>query len=108
MLNYVAKDLAGDEPYYAHWATLLGLVSYQPYEVAIVGQQALDRSKQMRAGYLPTSLFMGGDIENLPLLENKKVEGRTMIYVCRNKTCKMPVENAENAMQQLIVRAGHL
>jgi len=53
--------------------------------------------------YLPTSIFMGGEKENLPLLENKSVEGRTMIYVCRNKTCKVPEEDVGRALAQLAI-----
>ena len=48
------------------------------------------------------SLFLGSkDTENLPLLEGKKIPGKTFIYVCKNKTCKLPVEEAAKAMDQL-------
>ena len=51
--------------------------------------------------YLPTSIILGGDEENLPLLENKKAEGKTLIYVCRDRVCKFPVEKVSEALQQL-------
>jgi uncharacterized protein YyaL (SSP411 family) len=45
---------------------------------------------------------MGGEQEgNLSLLQSKLVNGRTMIYVCQNKTCLAPVENAEAALGQV-------
>ena len=47
---------------------------------------------------------MGGEEENLPLLENKGVSDGTMIYVCRNKTCKLPQMDVALAMKQLVVR----
>lgn len=47
---------------------------------------------------MPTSIFMGGQNENLPLLKSKRVEGETLIYVCQNKSCKYPVSNTEKAI----------
>jgi uncharacterized protein YyaL (SSP411 family) len=101
MLNKVAALSTTGGPYYANWASLIGLVTYQPYEVAIVGRDALAKGKQMLSNYLPTALFMGGSEENLPLLENKGVNGRTIIYVCRNRVCKVPEEDVGRAMMQL-------
>jgi hypothetical protein len=101
MLNHVAKDLSTGGPYYANWGMLMGLMAYKPFEVAIMGSKAIEKNKELQTRYLPTSLFMGGEEENLPLLENKLVEGETMIYVCRNKVCKMPVSEADQALKQL-------
>ena len=108
MLRYVTNELTGDQPFYANWANLLGRVTYQPYEVAVVGDDALAKLKELQVHYLPTTIFMGGSEEDLPLLKNKQVDQRTIIYVCRNKTCKMPEEDVGRAMQQLTIRAVHL
>jgi uncharacterized protein YyaL (SSP411 family) len=35
------------------------------------------------------------------LLQNKFREGKTMIYVCQNKVCKLPVETVGRAMDQI-------
>jgi uncharacterized protein YyaL (SSP411 family) len=69
-----------------------------------MGNQSLEMSREMQGYYLPTTFFMGGDKENLPLLKNKGVTNGTMIYVCRNKTCKLPEKEVRLAMKQLIVR----
>ena len=79
----------------------MGLTTSGPYEVAVMGKEALIKSNAIRKNYYPTALFMGGDKENLPLLENKYAEGRTIIYVCRNKVCKLPEEEVEKAIKQL-------
>ena len=88
-------------PYYANWARLMGLVTFEPYEVAIMGDGAARVAQQMKANYLPTALFMGGAKENLPLLESKYVKGETIIYVCRNKVCKLPVKGIDKALEQM-------
>jgi uncharacterized protein YyaL (SSP411 family) len=87
--------------YFANWAQLLGLNTFKPFEVAVVGEHAAQKNIQLQKHYLPDAIFMGGMKENLPLLENKYVEGQTVIYVCRNRTCKLPVRNVESAIQQL-------
>ena len=101
MLNQVANDITKNGPYYANWASLMGMFTFQPVEVAIMGEEALDKSFSLHQRYLPMAIFMGGDKEDLPLLENKLVKGKTIIYVCQNKTCKLPVEKVDQAVQQL-------
>ncbi len=101
MLNQIASVMGKNAPYYANWASLMGLIAYQPFEIALMGADAVEKAKQMQQHYLPTAIFMGGEKENLPLLESKYVKGKTIIYVCRNKTCKLPVDDVNKAMEQL-------
>ena len=98
MVNHVVPEIATAGPYYSNWGSLLGLITFKPYEVAVVGTGALEKSRKMQQHYLPTAMYMGGEKENLPLLENKLVGQRTMIYVCRNKTCKTPEEDVSRAI----------
>ena len=73
-----------------------------PYEIAIVGNEWREKLSEFHKHYLPDALFMGGATEGqLPLLQNKLVDGKTMIYVCENKTCKRPVETVAAAMGQV-------
>ncbi|MDP2723796.1 MAG: thioredoxin domain-containing protein [Bacteroidales bacterium] len=101
MLNQVLDEVKRSGPWYANWAVLMGLQSYEPFEVAIMGKDAVAKSHEMQFNYLPTCLFMGGDKENLPLLTKKLVEDSTIIYVCRNHTCKLPVEKISAALEQI-------
>jgi uncharacterized protein YyaL (SSP411 family) len=106
MLKSIHVNLTTGGPYYARWAGLMGMMTYKPYQVAIVGENALEKSIMMQRSYLPTAIFMGGREENLPLLENKLVSNRTMIYVCRNRICKSPEENTEEAIKQMRANAA--
>ena len=88
--------------FYASWCFLAGWFSHGINEVAIVGSETINKNLELQKAYLPMSLFLGStDTENLPLLEGKKIPGKTFIYVCKNKTCKLPVEEAAKAMDQL-------
>lgn len=101
MLAQVREKLAQNGPYYANWARLYGKLAYRPFEVAVLGDEAPAKAQAMQNEYLPTALFMGGNAENLPLLQNKLVPGKTRIYVCQNRVCEMPVEEASRALQLL-------
>ncbi len=102
MLNQAMKNLEGGQHlFYANWYRLAGLSSYHPYEVAVVGEKASATSLELQQDYHPLAFYFGGKEENLPLLENKYVEGRTVIYVCRNRVCKQPVEEVSEALKQL-------
>ncbi len=101
MLTQVTTDITKNGPYYANWASLMGMIAYEPYEVAIMGKGAIEKAMQMQRNYLPNVMFMGGIEENLPLLENKNVKEETIIYVCRNKVCKAPVKDIRSAMNQI-------
>jgi uncharacterized protein YyaL (SSP411 family) len=98
MLTRVGSEIPDGGPYYANWDLLLGLHISEPYEIAIMGDDALLKNIQMQQHYLPTSIFMGGNEENLPLLEMKKVTGVTRIYICQNKNCKLPVDDLQKAL----------
>ena len=77
------------------------MMTYAPFEIAVVGNDAQHKARRMQVAYHPTAIFMGGMTEDLPLLKNKLVNGRTLIYVCRNKTCRAPQENIEQAFAEL-------
>ncbi|MEA1784750.1 thioredoxin domain-containing protein [Arenibacter sp. GZD96] len=101
MLNQVQKDMVNQGGYYANWGLLMGLMAHTANEVAVMGNDALPVALELQKKYLPTSLFMGGSEENLPLLEYKLAPEETMIYVCQNKICKLPVREVSKALQQL-------
>jgi uncharacterized protein YyaL (SSP411 family) len=102
MLINVQKNLYQNIFSYSNWA-LLGIHFIKPiYEVAIVGPEWNDMMKTLENNYLPDAIFLGGKNEGtLSLLENKLVSGQTTIYVCVEKTCKIPVKNSEEALKQL-------
>ncbi|MFA5419151.1 MAG: thioredoxin domain-containing protein, partial [Bacteroidales bacterium] len=101
ILPQVLDEVKDSGPWYANWAFLIGLQSYGLFEVAIIGKDAVAKSHEMQLNYLPTCLFMGGDHENLPLLTEQQVTDRTLIYVCRNYTCTLPVEEIGVALKQI-------
>ncbi|MCI5082777.1 MAG: thioredoxin domain-containing protein [Saprospiraceae bacterium] len=93
---------SGRPPFYSNWCQLYLTLSYTPYEVAIVGPEFEARRAKMQARYLPDVIFLGGATEgSLALLKDKMVEGETIIYVCQNKVCRLPVSAVNDAYSLL-------
>ena len=102
MLNNVKPEMDSYASGYANYATLM-LKQVSPYyEIAIVGEDAHDKTMEMNTRYNPNTLFIGSFKEsNLELLEGKYVEGTTMIYVCENKVCQLPTTEIKQALKQI-------
>lgn len=92
----------GQPSFYSNWCQLMLSFVQPPYEVAIVGDAYKEKLREIQQTYLPDAIFLGasGDDE-LPLLKNRFVEGQTLIYVCRNKICKIPVDDPVKALTML-------
>ena len=99
MLQIVKDDLAKSGPYYANWGRLMGMYTHSLHEVAVMGKNAGDKIHELQTVYLPDVIYLGGNEENLPLLEDKLQKGKTMIYVCVDKSCKMPTEEVVQALK---------
>ena len=104
LLNMQANVL-GYPSYYANWAILMDHFNDDPFEVAIAGDKAAELKHQFEQHFLPNAIFMGSNKEStLPLLAGKHKKGETLIYVCQNKTCGLPVKTVEQALQQMGIK----
>lgn len=100
MANMWTSIEAVQQPsFYSNWLQLL-LEKVRPsYEIAITGDDAINKAHKMMETYHPNVIYLGTQQESqLPLLLNKYVPDQTMIYVCQNKVCKLPVQEVENAL----------
>lgn len=87
---------------YANWGIAFMQHLYEPYEVAVVGENYESIRREISTSYLPNMFLLGGRQEGrLELLQNKLIEGKTYIYVCQKKVCKRPVQEVEEALEVL-------
>jgi len=99
MLHNINPEIASYPSGFSNWLDLMLNYTNNYYEVAIVGDKALDKIQELNQSYIPNKLIVGSTNDNtLPLLENRYVEGETYIYVCVNKACKLPVKEVEKAL----------
>jgi hypothetical protein len=102
MYYSVAERVQKIPRFHIQWCSFAALLSAKSYEVAIVGKEALTKNQEIQRNYLPTSFIMGGTKEEtIPLLQNKMVAGKTLIYVCTDKLCKRPEEITAKAIAQI-------
>ena len=87
----------------SNWGILLSEIIYGMKEVVISGEDALSVRHKLHQQYLPFTVTAGTTkTSDLPLLEGRKSKpGKTLIYVCENKTCKLPVDDIMEAISQL-------
>ena len=101
-LQNMQDNIVGYPSYYANWAQLLDGFTNPPYEVAIVGEKALALKVELSKQFLPNCVFVGSTgVASLPLLQDKRPTAETLIYVCQNKTCLLPVRTLVEAIGQM-------
>jgi uncharacterized protein YyaL (SSP411 family) len=102
MLNNVKPNMARYGSGYSNWGILMLYMAAPFNEIAIVGNNAETLLKDLNQQYIPNKLVAGSKKESTePLLQDRYVAGKTLIYVCENKTCKLPVESV-NEMKKLM------
>ena len=100
MLQNVKDDIKKSGSYYSNWAILLANFVYQPYEIAICGENAADYRIAFEQHGISSAIFAGSiNKSDLPILKGRYKEGKTTIYVCKDRVCKMPVYSVEDAIR---------
>jgi uncharacterized protein len=102
MLHNMKDNVIQHGSFYSNWAILIDMMVNAPVEVAVSGPDAFNVSKQLQKHFLPRVIFAASDKKSkLPLLLNRYHTDTTMIYVCKNKACNMPVKSVESALDQI-------
>jgi len=103
MMNNIKSHAINGEYYYANWDILMSWFAVEPYFVAIVGDDFEIKRKEFDVLYLPNVFFSGGSTEgNLSLHEGKYRSDQTTIYVCQNKSCRQPITEVSEAVNQIL------
>ena len=100
MVNNIKDQIELYPGGFSNWMNLILNINKNFYEIAVVGNKAIEKIKELNENYLPNKIIIGSLESNpLPLLKNRFVEGETYIYVCVNKACKMPVKTVKEALK---------
>ena len=88
------------------WAGSALALVFPPYEMAVVGSDAHSKSKEINALFLPNKILMSSVEEDttFPLLDSRSGDtegGQSLIYVCQNYACKIPVKTIEEMVDIL-------
>ncbi len=104
MLDAIWPQLATGEDltYYSNWSRLYLDQLQPPFEVAVVGPKAAALRDSLQREYIPNAIWMGSEKDSeLDLLKGKYRDGKTLIFVCQNRVCQLPVGFTAQALRQL-------
>ncbi|WP_339338539.1 MULTISPECIES: thioredoxin domain-containing protein [unclassified Croceitalea] len=102
MLKNIQSNFDESAQGYSNWLHLVLYENLNFYEIAIVGEDYKKLGKELSKNYLPNSILVGSKKEGaIDLLKSRYNEGETLIYVCIEGTCKLPVQTTDEVLKQL-------
>ena len=100
MFNRIIGNMTDYPSGYSNWSQLMLNLSGNHLEAAIVGENAINLLNELQKNYLPQVIFCAGTAKSeLPLLKERFVPGKTLIYICQNNSCQLPVETVKEALE---------
>lgn len=101
MLRSVIQELRHYGSGYSNWGCLALQFCYPLKELVVVGNNVDEKLRELYIhSFTNAILAVSKQGSDLDLLKGRYVPERTMIYVCENKACKLPVESAREALKQ--------
>lgn len=103
MLKNVLNEIAEYPRGFSNWLSLLANFQNNFYEVVVVGPEASEKIKEINKNYLPNIIIAGSEVENNgALFKNRYVPDQTLIYICVNNACNLPLKDTKTAIKTLI------
>lgn len=99
MLNNGLSGFQNHAAGYSNWAILAHKITCPNFEVVIVGNNVNTILLELYK-HCPSyaTLVVSQKESELPALKNKFVDNQTLIYVCKNKHCYLPVSTVKEAI----------
>lgn len=102
MLQNVKTNLQKGSVYYANWDILMMRFIKAPKEVVIMGNKCVEWGQEMQNHYSFNTVFVGSKEKTyLPLMQERYKKGKTLIYICENRSCKLPIDSIGEAVKGL-------
>ncbi len=102
MLNVVFTQFPKYPMAYANWGNLILKNTESFYEVVVCGENSGNVLEKMQIGFQPHILWAFTEKESLlPVFKDRFVAGDTLIYICQEGICQLPVNSAEEALKLL-------
>ena len=101
-LETLVPALVQDAANYSEWGSILANRVFPYFEIAVVGEDAVELAGELHSKYLANTLIVASKVDSdLPLFADRYFEDDTYIFVCQNNTCKLPVNSVNAALEQL-------
>lgn len=96
MILSLKNDVMAHPAWHSVWGQRMLLDLFAVSEVVFTGEQAIQNAEHFREEYFPGVIYAGGDDESIPLLQGR-VNGESLIYVCEDSQCQLPVKKVQEA-----------
>jgi len=105
IMTTVQKTITDNPQSHANWLDLSLLMHQEFYEIAICGTNYSSLGKKLQEHYVPNLIFTASEADSeLALLKDRYVPGKTLIYVCTQGTCQLPVEQPDKALELIGIK----
>jgi uncharacterized protein YyaL (SSP411 family) len=102
LVKAIKKSAIMNPTFHSYWLTAAVNFVYPFYEVGIVGDNFNREKNKIDRMFLPNIILFGGKGEgSLEILSRRMIEGKTLIYVCENRICQLPVEEFDTVLKQI-------
>jgi uncharacterized protein YyaL (SSP411 family) len=103
MLKAIKQYAVTNPTFHSYWLSAAIIHTYPFYEIGIVGNNHEKEKEKISRMFLPNIILFGGMNEGaLEIMKDRCVSGKTLIYVCENRACRLPVEETEKALEQIL------
>ncbi len=100
MLNNMQTNFTGSPTSFSNWMDLMLNYTKPYYELVVVGPEAQNILAELEQTYLPNKLIAATTKPSKQeIFEGRYLEGETLIYVCVNNACKLPVKTVKEALK---------
>lgn len=104
MLQSLGNSVVRYPTSFGVWCDALQKIVRGTNETVIIGKAAKALSRQVLSEFVPNKVLMYSDKEDngYPLLSNKNIPSdKTLVYLCKDYSCRQPVETVEELLQQM-------
>lgn len=103
MIKSLAHVLRSELNYTANWGMAAMELYHSRAEVVVTGKSLHENVHKLHAEFIPFALILKANENGALALGKGKTneESDLKVYVCFNKTCKLPVNTMEEALEQL-------
>ncbi|MEP0387613.1 MAG: thioredoxin domain-containing protein [Dokdonia sp.] len=100
MLNNIQPEIDKSPTAFSNWLDLHLNYTKPYYELVVVGSKAKEVLTELNSLYLPNKLIAASTGESTQeIFEGRYLKNETLIYVCVNNACKLPVKTVEEALK---------
>ena len=103
MTAFLGNAIVSYPSSFGMWTCFLQEIIYTTNEIVILGEEFQKLLTQLLSVYIPSRIIMGSRESDIyyPLLAGKGIKGFTKIYLCRDFSCRQPVDNIEALLVQI-------